>query len=163
MSKANKIIASFLLIKITTFFGCSETVSADLILKNGTIYTVNEDNPKVSAVAVKEGRIIDVGFDSQMESHIGQGTEVINLDGRTMVPGFIESHGHIMGLGSAKLKLDLNGVENYDEIVDMVSKAVEETEPGEWILGRGWHQSKWLKDFKPTINSVQSLRRILSI
>ncbi|MBH31676.1 MAG: amidohydrolase [Candidatus Marinimicrobia bacterium] len=163
MSKANKIIASFLLLKFLTFFGCSETVSADFIVKNGTIYTVNEDNPKASAVAVKEGKIIDVGFDTDMESHISRDTKILDLEGRTMVPGFIESHGHIMGLGSSKLKLDLNGVENYDEIVDMVSKAVGETEPGEWILGRGWHQSKWTPQPEIMVKGFQTHHKLSAV
>ena len=64
-----------------------------------------------------------------------------------MTPGLIEGHGHFMGLGYAKMRLDLSTVANYDELVDMVADAVSEAKPGEWILGRGWHQSKW--DTKP--------------
>ena len=121
MPQQNKIIAPFILINIFSYFGCTEAISADLIINNGAIYTVNEDNPKVSAVAVKDGKIIDVGFDADMEPYIGRGTKIIDLEGLAMVPGFIESHGHIMGLGSSKINLDLNGVKNYDEIVKIVS------------------------------------------
>ena len=59
------------------------------------------------------------------------------------MPGFIEGHGHYMGLGRAKQILDLTKVRNWDEIVTMVAGAVDKAQPGEWIFGRGWHQDKW--------------------
>src|SRR5690606_6645585 len=83
-------------------------------------------------------------------------TEIIDLQGRTLTPGLIEGHGHIMGIGYNEMNLDLMEVENYDELIDMVREAVEKAEPGEWIVGRGWHQSKWepqpevqVKGFQP--------------
>ncbi len=164
MKKENTIIACFMFMNLLLFFGCTNTVPADLILKNGVIYTVSEDNTtKASAVAVKEGKIIDVGFDSDMDPYIGRDTKVLDLEAKTMIPGFIESHGHIIGLGSSKLKLDLNEVENYDEIVDIVSKTVEQTEPGEWILGRGWHQSKWTSQPEVTVKGFQTHHKLSEV
>ncbi len=68
-------------------------------------------------------------------------------EGATMTPGFIESHGHIMGLGYNELRLDLMNIKSYDEMIEMVKQAVAKAQPGQWILGRGWHQDKW--DTKP--------------
>jgi len=115
---------------------------ADKVYLNGNIYTVAADN-KVEAVATLEGKIIFAGSRSDLDEYIGDETEQIDLGGMTMTPGFIESHGHLMGLGHGELNLDLNGIKNYDEMVELVAEAVEKVEPGEWILGRGWHQSKW--------------------
>ena len=68
-----------------------------MVLNNGNIYTVNKSSPKVSAVAISGGKIIAIGSDLDLESFIGDNTIVFDLKGLTMVPGFIESHGHIMG------------------------------------------------------------------
>ena len=131
---------------ITLFaFACGiteEKQMADKVYYNGNIYTVATDN-KVEAVATIDGTILFVGSKDKLEEYIGEETEEIDLQGMTMTPGFIESHGHLMGLGHGELNLDLNSIKNYDEMVELVAEAVEEAEPGEWILGRGWHQSKW--------------------
>ena len=122
--------------------GC-ENKKADMVIHNGKIYTMNEYNPIAETVIVKDGKIINVGRQINYRPYIGEKTKILDLNGATMVPGFIEGHGHFMGLGYAKMRLDLSVVENYDELVDMVQEAVDKTPPGEWILGRGWHQSKW--------------------
>ena len=125
---------------------------ADLIIKNGTIYTANDSLPKAEAIAVTNGKIVFVGSNEDIKNWIGDSTEVLDLMGKTMTPGFIEGHGHITSLGYARMKLDLNGVNSFQEIVDMVEDAVQEAEPGEWILGRGWHQSKWDSIPAPIVN-----------
>ena len=135
-------------ILIITFilFGC-ESNDADLIIENGTIYTMNDLNPIIEAVAVKNGKIIGLGSKSHIKSFESKNTKTLDLKGYTMTPGLIEGHGHFMGLGYSKMRLDLSTVANYNELVDMVADAVSNAKPGEWILGRGWHQSKW--DTKP--------------
>uniref|UniRef100_UPI004047E270 amidohydrolase n=1 Tax=Roseivirga sp. TaxID=1964215 RepID=UPI004047E270 len=75
----------------------------------------------------------------------GKNTQVVDLQGKTMTPGFIESHGHLMGIGYNKLELDLMYVKTYDELVAKVAEAVEKAAPGDWITGRGWHQDKWIE------------------
>jgi predicted amidohydrolase YtcJ len=75
---------------------------------------------------------------------------VIDLAGRLAIPGFIEGHGHFTGIGQMKMSLNLMGAKNWDAIVAMVAAAARESKPGEWIIGRGWHQEKW--DAKPTPN-----------
>jgi len=117
--------------------------AADLVLTNGKIVTVDEAMPEVEAVAIRGDRIIAVGTSTEMEAFIGSSTEVVDLAGRVAVPGFIEGHGHYVGLGQAKMILDLTETRSFQDIVDMVAAAVAEAEPGEWIEGRGWHQEKW--------------------
>ncbi len=116
---------------------------ADLVLHGGRVVTVDPAVPEGQAVAVVGDRIVAVGSDEEITAHIGPETRVIDLDGRLVVPGFIEGHGHFMGVGAAQLNLDLTAVRGWDEIVAMVGAAAAEAAPGEWILGRGWHQEKW--------------------
>jgi hypothetical protein len=116
---------------------------ADLVLRNGKVVTVDESRPEASAVAVRGGTILAVGSDEEIEAYVGPETEVVDLEGRLAIPGFIEGHGHFMGLGNAKMILDLTKVKDWNEIVTMVGEAAKTAEPGAWIQGRGWHQEKW--------------------
>lgn len=117
--------------------------SADLVILGGKIYTVDEGQPTVEAVAVKAGRIVFAGSAAVAENFIEEETNVIDLKGKVMTPGFIEGHGHMMGVGYNELELDLMTVASYEELVEAVEKAVASAKPGQWILGRGWHQDKW--------------------
>lgn len=144
------------------FIGC-ESNKADLIIENGIIYTMDDFNPIAESVAVRSGKIIGVGSNYYIQSFIGNNTKVLDLKGATMVPGLIEGHGHFMGLGYAKMRLDLSTVSSYDELVDMVSGAVAEAKPGEWILGRGWHQSKWEPVPIPLVKGFQTHDKLSAI
>lgn len=126
--------------------GCgagSQKPVADLVLRGGRVVTVDPGVPEGAAVAIRGSRILAVGSDREIADHLGPDTRVIELDGRLVLPGFIEGHGHFMGVGNAQLNLDLSGVTGWDEIAAMVETAAAEAQPGEWILGRGWHQEKW--------------------
>lgn len=116
---------------------------ADLVIHGGTIYTVNDALPRVQAVAVTDGKVIYAGKEEDALQFATDKTSVIDLQGRTMTPGFVEGHGHLMGIGHSEIELDLAAVKSYDELVGMVRTAVANARPGEWIVGRGWHQDKW--------------------
>lgn len=133
------------------FYSCSQKKHADLVIYGGKIYTVNDQQPIVEAVAVKGDRIIFAGTESETRQFISENTEILDLQGRIMTPGFIEGHGHIMGIGYAELNLDLMEVKSYDELVEKVKNAAEKTAPGEWIIGRGWHQDKWNQNPEPFV------------
>ncbi len=120
-----------------------EVVTADLVLRGGKVATVDDAIGEQQAVAISGARILAVGSNEEISAHIGADTQVIELDGRFVMPGFIEGHGHYMSLGRARQILDLNTIRNWDEAVNMVAVAVDQAEPGEWVFGRGWHQEKW--------------------
>ncbi len=120
-----------------------QQVAADLVLRNGVIVTVDDAMPSGEAVAILGDAILAVGSDVEISRHIGPRTEVIDLEGMLAIPGFIESHGHFLGVGDARMQLDLMHVANWDEIVAMVAGAVKDAPPGTLIRGRGWHQEKW--------------------
>ena len=138
----------YLILAIVLAWGCqSRKVPADLIIQGGTIYTANDAQPGVEAVAVKADTILFAGSLTEALGYKGEQTVMMDLKGATMTPGFIESHGHIMGVGYNEMNLDLMSVKSYDELVDKVKEAVDKAQPGQWIVGRGWHQDKW--DVKP--------------
>lgn len=116
---------------------------ATLILTNGRVVTVDSARPEAEAVAIAGDRILAVGTSAEVARLATPATRVIDLQGRLAIPGFIEGHGHYMGVGQAKLQLDLTKAKSWDDIVAMVAEAVKKAAPGEWILGRGWHQEKW--------------------
>jgi predicted amidohydrolase YtcJ len=121
----------------------TDLVPADLVLRGGKVATIDPALGNTEAIAVNGYQITAVGSNDDISAYIGAETEVIELEGRFVMPGFIEGHGHMISLGESKLILDLNDVANWDEIVSMVAVAADKAKPGEWIKGRGWHQEKW--------------------
>jgi predicted amidohydrolase YtcJ len=125
-------------------YNCSNNADiADTIIHNGTIYTVDPSRPLAGAVATKAGKILFVGSMEEAGSFRGNQTKMIDLQGSTMTPGFIEGHAHFMGVGQSKLSLDLMPTTSYEELIQLVAAKVQTVESGEWITGRGWHQDKW--------------------
>lgn len=134
---------SLILVGFLFLFGIVHS-QADLVLHHANVYTVDKKKPTANAVAVQAGKIIFVGSDEGVKRFIGKKTEVIDCQGQFLMPGFIEGHGHIHGLGSSLINLNLMHAKSWDEIVGMVGAAVKKAKPGEWIIGRGWHQEKWI-------------------
>jgi len=115
----------------------------DRILVNGTIHTMDEARPRAEAVALTGGRISALGSSSEILALKGPQTEVIDLQHATVVPGLKESHGHFVGIGQARMVLNLVGTKSWDEVVARVAEAVKTRPKGAWIVGRGWHEGKW--------------------
>jgi hypothetical protein len=124
--------------------------AADLVITGGVVYTVDGEGSSAEAVAVKDGRIVAVGREGRIERYIGEGTEVIDASGLAVYPGFIDTHAHPVGAGFAQRSLDLTDVSSYEELVELAGEKAEGLEPGEWILGGGWHQSKWVEPPTPS-------------
>ena len=122
---------------------------ATLILKNARICTMDESRPRAEAVAIRGDRILKVGTDAEVLSHQGRETRVIDAKGAFVMPGLIEGHGHIHGMGASLIELNLMKAANWDEVITMVGQAVEKAKPGDWIVGRGWHQEKWNRKPSP--------------
>jgi predicted amidohydrolase YtcJ len=116
---------------------------ADLALVSGIVETLDPALPKANSVAVKDGRIVAVGTDKEVAVWIGDGTKVIDLKGRTLVPGLVDSHVHLAGLGARRFGVDLVGTKSIEEVRGKVKKAISAAKKGEWILGRGWDQNDW--------------------
>jgi len=140
---------------IFTLFSCrGSVVSADLVLRNGRIITMDNRWPQVSALAVKGDRISAVGSDRDMLRYTGKETQVIDLKGMLTIPGFIEGHGHFYSLGASLMELELRNAENWDAIIALVAAEVKNKKPGTWIVGRGWHQDKWTTKPQPNVGGL---------
>ncbi len=136
---------------------------ADLVIRNAKVVTVDAANPQAEAIAMTGDRITAVGSNRDIDAYIGSETEVVELAGQLVIPGFIEGHGHFMGLGQAKMNLDLTQVTNWDEIVDMVAHVAGDAPQDTWIAGRGWHQEKWTDTPPGSVDGVpthESLSRV---
>ena len=157
MKKRYSILFFFLLIA-----SCSNNI-ADVIIFNGDIYTMNDLNPKVSAVAIKNGKIIALGKRNNLKKYQSNYTKMIDLSGKTMTPGLIEGHGHFTGLGESKMNLDLSGIKSYNELVEIVKNAVKDVNNGDWIIGRGWHQSKWTTQPENMVRGFQTHEKLTSV
>jgi predicted amidohydrolase YtcJ len=124
---------------------------ADLVLTNGKVITVEDSLPEAQAVAVRGARIIALGRTVDVQPFVGPATQVVDLQGKLVIPGFIEGHGHFTGVGEAQLSLKLMPATSWDQIVTMVAEAAKRAKPGEWIIGRGWHQEKWTSRPNPNV------------
>jgi predicted amidohydrolase YtcJ len=136
---------------------------ATMIIHGGTIYTVDSTYVTVEAVATKNNTILFAGSLEEAETYKNDQTQLIDLKGKTMTPGLIEGHGHFMGLGYNELELDLMATNSYQDIIDAVAERVKTAKPGDWILGRGWHQSKWDSMPADLVKGFQTHHRLSDI
>ncbi len=134
---------------------CSKQDKADLIVTNGTIYTVNDDFAKAEAFAVKDGKIIAVGTSTEIQQKY-VATKTLDAEGKALYPGFIDAHCHFFGLGLAEQKVRLEGTKSFDEVLQRIVDFQKEKNLS-YITGRGWDQNDWeVKEF-PTKEKLDSL------
>lgn len=129
---------------------------ADLIVHNAIIYTADGARPRVEAFAVKDGRIVFVGSTREAKALRGERTEVLDLAGATVIPGMVDAHAHLLGLGAFLQIVDLKDAKSYDELIARVRDAARTAPPGSWIRGRGWDQNRWADTRFPTHESLSA-------
>ena len=144
------------LFSILILFSCtSEKQTADLLVKNAKIYTVNESFDTAEAFVVKEGKILEVGSLAILEAKY-IATKTFDAQGKTIVPGLIDAHAHLYGLGASMQQVQLYGTKSYQEVLERVV-AFQKEKNSDYILGRGWDQNDWeVKEF-PTKKELDSL------
>ncbi|XP_042387224.1 protein LONG AFTER FAR-RED 3-like isoform X2 [Zingiber officinale] len=118
-------------------------ISADMVVMNATIYTSDPSLPFAQAMAVRDGRILRVGSYSSIKGLIGHGTSQLNLNGKVVVPGFIDSHVHLLFGGLQMAQVLLRGIKSREEFVRLVQEALRGKDVGEWILGGQWNNDNW--------------------
>jgi len=116
---------------------------ADLIVTHAKIYTVDDNHPFVSAMAVRDGRIQFVGSEREALLLKGPSTRMLDAGGQTIIPGMIDAHAHLFGLGTFLKNIDLTDTRSYDAIVSRVATRLKDIPSGRWVIGRGWDQNKW--------------------
>lgn len=135
--------ASFFVLGLMAAVVQSAPVPADLIVHDARIHTVDATHPQAAAMAVRDGRIVFVGSEREAMNLRGPKTHVLDLDGRTVIPGMIDAHAHLLGLGQGLQTVDLRGTRSLEAIIARVVERRAATAPGRWIVGRGWDQNDW--------------------
>src|SRR5207302_3137829 len=115
------------------------------------VVTLDDRRPEAEAIAIRGDRIVAIGSAAHVQALISPKTRVIELAGRMAMPGFIEGHGHFLGLGDSKRKLNLSRAASWDEIIALVAAETKKVAAGQWIVGRGWHQGKWTRPPNPAV------------
>ena len=118
---------------------------ADLVVENAVVYTVDQTNPTAKSIAIKDGRFIAVGGD--MKKHIGPKTQRIDAQGAAVIPGLIDAHVHLRGLGDLLETFDMRFTKTKEEVAQQVKTAAAKLPPGEWVRGRNWDQTNWGGEF----------------
>jgi len=145
---------------VISLFTCSHREPAELVLLGGNIVTLDPDKPDATALAAREGRIVAIGGDEEIEPLIGKRTRVVRLHDDLVIPGFIESHGHIRNLGLLRLTVNLMATRSWDDVLAKVREAAGKAKPGSWIFGRGWHQEMWDRPPAETVEGYPTNRML---
>ncbi len=114
-----------------------------LVLYNGKLYTQDPGYPQATAVAIRDGRILAVGSDAELEPLAGSNTQIIDLKGRLVLPGFTDCHIHFLEYALRRSQVILDGVEDWQEVRRRIQAGVARANPGQWVLGGGWNQNLW--------------------
>ena len=127
-----------------------DTLPATLVIRNATIHTAARAGPTATAMAVHGALIVAVGDEAAVRPYIGPTTRTLDLSGRTVLPGLVDAHGHLLNLGTRLRDVDVVGTPTYDAVIAKVVERAKSTPKGEWILGRGWDQNDWPETAMPT-------------
>jgi len=125
-------------------------MSADLALTSGKVLTLNPSQPHAEAVAIKADRIVKVGTNEEIQQWVGKNTQVISLKGKTVVPGFIDTHIHVADFGRLLRWIELSEASSIKEMQESLSRYVAKAPKGKWLLGRGWDQTRFAEKRLPT-------------
>src|SRR5207247_7581504 len=128
----------------------ADAETAEIIFINCNVYTGNEQQPHAEAIAVHRDRIIFVGTNADADKFRGDKTRIVDLAGKTVAPGLTDSHCHIFGIGEREMHLNLEGTNTREDFLRNVKERVAQTEPGKWIVGRGWIETFWKPPQFPT-------------
>jgi predicted amidohydrolase YtcJ len=132
---ASSVILGVLIVPITF-------AQADLVIVNANVYTVDSEKPRAEAFAIQDGRFIWVGTTEEARSRFAD-SRMLDLDGKTVTPGLIDAHAHLMGLGTSLMAANLMGARSIEEIVDRLQAFEADLPDGAWLTGRGWDQNHW--------------------
>jgi predicted amidohydrolase YtcJ len=126
-------------------------LSATLAFVNANVKTMDKSQPSAQAVAIRDNKIVKVGSNQQIQELIYEKTQVLDLDGRTVVPGLIDTHIHVADYGRCLMWLDLSPTKSIAEMQDLIREKVKQKFSGEWIIGQGWNETHFKEQRLPTI------------
>ena len=148
-------LRSWIWVVFYLLLSCSTTQKADLVLLNGNIITVDDSRPQAQALAIRGQSFLAVGSNEEIAQFRGPTTEVIDLQGKTVVPGLIDGHLHFARLGADVSNIvELDDTRSLTEALALIERRVARLAPGEWLTGRGWHMANWGTDAWPTATEL---------
>jgi len=127
---------------------------ADLALIDGNVITMDSSQPSAEAIAIKKDRIVKVGTNEEIKPWIGKDTKVIDLQGRTVVPGLIDSHIHVADFGKFLTWIDLKAVNSIEKLQRRLKERSQSIPKGRWIIGNGWDQARFVEKRYPNLQDL---------
>lgn len=153
----------FIVLFLLMLLGCqSQKGNQTIAYINGHIITMDENNPEVEAFVVEDGKFIAVGSTEEMKKSFPN-AKFVDLNGKDVMPGIIESHGHLLTLGQSFLELNIEGIETPEEAVKKVAEKIKDLSPGEWLIGWGWDDGAWAANYPSNeqLNKISPINPVL--
>ena len=147
-------LSALLSLVVAASLSAQSSPRADLIVTNARIYTVDDTRPVVTAIAVRDGRVQFAGSAREAMALRGPSTRVVDAAGRTIIPGMVDAHAHLLGMGQGLRTVNLVGAKSYDEVIARVVNAAKGQPDGKWLIGRGWDQNLWADTRFPTHDAL---------
>ena len=151
---------TFILVIVLFVTGCSSEktcIESDLVLVNTKIYTANPKNPTVEALAIKNGKFVFIGTNTEAQNFNCGESKLLNLEGSFVYPGFIDAHAHLKGIGYRELNLNLQGADSLKSLLTQVTIQANKLPIGDWVIGRGWIEKKWPEARFPTLEELDAI------
>src|SRR5688572_31901454 len=134
-----------------------QSTSADIVFKNGNVYTVDSKAERSEAIAVSKDKIVFVGSNADAQKFVGSQTRVVDLKGATVLPGFADAHQHLSGVGQREMTLNLEDTTSLEDFLAKVKARVDQAKPGAWVTGRGWIETHWKPPVFPTRSDLDKV------
>ena len=139
----SRFLAAILVLCAVVAPGCERVRSPDLVFVGGVVHTGVDGDDPAEAVSVLDGRIVQIGSENEIRPTAGRDTQIIDLEGAHLYPGFTDSHVHLLGVGERELELNLDRVGSIGELVETVAQAGRSLAEGQVLFGRGWIETRW--------------------
>ncbi|HKR21267.1 MAG TPA: amidohydrolase [Pyrinomonadaceae bacterium] len=152
-----RLTSIFVILLLLVLTPVPQPTAADIVFKNGNVYTVDTKQPRAQAIAVTKDRIVFVGSNADAQKLVGPKTRVVDLRGNTVVPGMADAHQHLIGVGMREMTLNLEGTTSLEDFLVKVKARVDQAKPGEWITGRGWIETHWKPPVFPTRSDLDKV------
>ena len=151
---------TFILVIVLFLTGCSSEktcIESDLVLINTKIYTANPNNPTAEALAIKNGKFVFIGTNTEAQNFNCGESKLLDLEGSFVYPGFIDAHAHLKGIGYRELNLNLQGADSLKSMLTQVTIHANKLPIGDWVIGRGWIEKKWPEARFPTLEELDAI------
>ena len=151
---------TFILVIVLFVTGCSSEktcIESDLVLVNTKIYTANPNNPTAEALAIKNGKFVFIGTNTEAQNFNCGESKLLDLEGSFVYPGFIDAHAHLKGIGYRELNLNLQGADSLKSMLTQVTIHANKLPIGDWVIGRGWIEKKWPEARFPTLEELDAI------